>query len=74
MGKKPAISLEKRAQIVSLSTIKLSEREISRQMKVTKTTVHKAIKEFQNEATFQSSKRSGIQGFPAAGVTVLSER
>ena len=52
MGKKPAINVEKRAQIVSLSTIKLSEREISRQIKVSKTDVQNAIRKFQNEGTF----------------------
>ena len=59
MGKKPATTAEKRAQIVSLSAIKLSEREISRQMKVGKTAVRNAIKKFQNESTFKYSKRSG---------------
>ena len=62
MGKKPAISAKKRAQIVSLSTIKLSEREISRQIKVSNTAVHTAIKDHV------------FQGFPAAGMTMLSER
>ena len=59
MGKKAALSSEKRAQIVSLSTMKLSEREISRQMKVSKTAVHNAIEKFRKENTFKDSKRSG---------------
>ena len=62
MGKKAALSSEKRAQIVSLSTMKLSEREISRQMKVSKTAVHNAIekfRKFRKENTFKDSKRSG---------------
>ena len=59
MGKKAALSSEKRAQIVGLSTMKLSEREISRQMKVSKTAVHNAIKKFRKENTFKDSKRSG---------------
>ena len=46
MGKKTAISAEKRAQIVRPSTMKLSERKIARQMKICKTTVHNAIKIF----------------------------
>ena len=58
MGKKPAISTEKRAQIVSLSTMMLAEREIYRQMKVSKTAVHNAIKKFQNEVIFEDSQRS----------------
>ena len=62
MGKKAALSSEKRAQIVSLSTMKLSEREISRQMKVSKTAVHNAIekfRKFRKENTFKDSKKSG---------------
>ena len=59
MGKKLAIGTEKRAQIVSLSTINLLEREISRQVKVSKTAIHNTIKKFQNEGTFKDNKRSG---------------
>ena len=59
MGKKPAISAEKQAQIASLSTMKLLEREISRQMKVSKYVGHNAIKKFQNKSTFKNRKRSG---------------
>ena len=56
MGKKPAISAEKRAQIVGRSTMKLSERKLSsRQLKVSKTAVPNAIKKFQNKG----SKRLG---------------
>ena len=39
--------------------MKLSEREISRQMNVSKTAVHNAIKKFQNKGTFKDSKKSG---------------
>ena len=59
MGNKREISGEKRAQIISLSAMKLSQPKIYRQMKVTKTAVHNAIKKFQNEGTFNDSKRSG---------------
>ena len=59
MGKKLAIGTEKRAQIVSLSTMNLLEREISRQVKVSKTAIHNTIKKFQNEGTFKDNKRSG---------------
>ena len=59
MDKKLAISAEKCAQIVSLNTTKLSEHEISRQMKVSKFVVHNAIKKFQKVGTFMDSKRSG---------------
>ena len=39
--------------------MKLSERKISRQIKVSKTAVNNAIKNFQNEGTFKNSKISG---------------
>ena len=59
MGKKAALSSEKRAHIVSLSTVKFSERKISRQMQVSKTAVHNAIEKFRKQKTFKDSKRSG---------------
>ena len=60
MDKKLAISAEKRAQIVSLSTMnRRLERKISRQVKISKTAVQNAIKNFQNEGTFKNSERSG---------------
>ena len=57
MGKKPAISAEKRALIVSLSILKLSEHKICRQMKDSKAAVLNAIKKFYNEGTLKNSKR-----------------
>ena len=74
MGKKAALSSEKRAQIVRLSTMKLSEREISRQMKVSKTAVHNAIEKFRKETLLRTEKGQVVQGFPVAGMTVLSGR
>ena len=53
MGKKLAISAEKCAQDVSLTTMNLSEREIFRQAKISKIAVHNATKKFQNEGTFK---------------------
>ena len=50
---------EKLAQIVSLSTMNLLERKISRQVKISKIAVHNAIKKFQNERTLKDSERSG---------------
>ena len=67
LTKKPSVSPEKRPEIVSISTIKLSERKISRQIKVGKTTVHKAIKKFQKEGTFADSKRSGRPKISSSG-------
>ena len=74
MTKKPAISDEKRAQIVSFSTMKLSECEISKQMKASKAVVHNAIKKVQNKGTFKDSKRSGHPGISSSRMTALSGR
>ena len=52
MGKKLAVSVEKRIQITGLCTMKLSEREISKQMKVSKTAVYNTIKKFKKVSTF----------------------
>ena len=56
MGKKLSLSSEKRAQIVTLSNLKFSVREIAR--KVSKTAVHNAITKYQNEGIFTDRKRS----------------
>ena len=59
MGKKPSLSSEKRAQIVTLSNLNFSVREIARKVKVTKTAAHNAITKYQNEGIFTDRKRSG---------------
>ena len=59
MGKKPFFSREKRAQIVTLSNLNFSVREIARKLKVSKTAVHDAITKYQNEGIFTDIKRSG---------------
>ena len=74
MGKKLPLSAEKRAQIVSLSTINLLEREISREVKVSKTAVHTAIKKFKTKVLLRTAKDQVIQGFAAAEMSVLSGR
>ena len=59
MGKKPSLSSEKRAQIVTLSNLNYSVCEIARKVKVIKTNVHNAITKYQNEGIFTDRKRSG---------------
>ena len=59
MGKKPSLSSEKRAQIVTLSKLNFSVREIARKVKVSKTAMHNAITKYQNEDIFTDRKRSG---------------
>ena len=58
MGKKPSLSSEKRAQIVTLSNLNFSVREIARKVKVSQTAVHNAITKYQNEGIFADRKRS----------------
>ena len=59
MGKKPSLSSEKRAQIVTLRNLNFSVFEIARKVKVSKTAVHNAITKYQNEGIFTDRKRSG---------------
>ena len=59
MGKKPSLSTEKRAQIVTLSNLNFSVREIAKKVKVSKTAVHNAIAKYQNKGIFTDRKRSG---------------
>ena len=59
MGKKQSFSTEKPAQIVSLSSLKISVCQIEKNLKVSRTAVHNAIIKYQNEGTFKGRKRSG---------------
>ena len=49
MGTKQFFSTKERAQIVTLSNLKFSVRQIAKKMKVCKTAVHNAIMKYQNE-------------------------
>ena len=66
MAKKLAVSVEKRIQFTSLCTMKVSEREISRQMKVSKTAVPNTIKNFK-KSTFKDSKKTGRPSIFSSG-------
>ena len=66
MGKKSAISTEKHTQIVSLTTMELSEREISRQMKVARLLYTKSSKNFKTKVLLRTAKDQVVQGFPAS--------
>ena len=60
MGKKQSLSREERAQILTLSNLKFSARQIAKKMKVNKTAMHNAIMKYQNEGIiFTDRKRSG---------------
>ena len=55
MDKKQSLSTEKWDQIVTLSNLKFSVREIAK-MKVSKTAVHNAIMKYQNKGVFINKK------------------
>ena len=59
MGKKASLSVTQRAQVVLLSKMKLSERQIVKTCKENETAVHNAIKKFEIEGTFVDEKRTG---------------
>ena len=60
MDKKSSFSIAQRAQIVALSKMKLSECQIGKRLKVSKTAaVHNAIEKLKNEGTFADRKRTG---------------
>ena len=59
MGKKQSYSIEKRALIVTSSSVKFSVRQIEKKLNVCKTAVHNAIMKYQNDGFFKNRKRSG---------------
>ena len=63
MGKKQSFITEERSQIVTLSSLKFSVRQIAKNMKVRKTTVYNAIMKYQNEGFLIDRKRSGQPKF-----------
>ena len=71
MGKKPSLSSEKWAQIVTLSNFNFSVREIARKMKVCKTAVHNAITNTKMKAFSRTEKGQADQKLPATEKTAL---
>ena len=63
MGKKASLSVTQRAQVVALSKIKLSERQIIKMCKENKTAVHNAIKNSKKKKLLQIRKKQDIPGF-----------
>ena len=59
MAKKLSLRSEKRGQVVTLSKLNFSVRQIAKKVKVRKTAVHNAIMTYQNEGIFTDRKRSG---------------
>ena len=63
MGKKQSFITEERSQIVTLSSLKFSGRQIVKNMKIRKTAVYNAIMKYQNEGFFIDRKRFGQPKF-----------
>ena len=59
MGRKASLSVAQRTQVVALSKMKLSKRQITKTCKVSKTAVQNAINKFKKEGTFADKKRTG---------------
>jgi len=69
MEKISSLSTEKLVHIVSFH-IKLFAQEIAKQLKISKTAVHNAIKKFKIQCIFKKKKRSPCQ----RGMTALLRR
>jgi len=68
----PLIALQKRALIVvSYSMVKVFEREIAKQLKVSKTAVHKAIISSRSKAFSRIGIGQGVQELQGEGMTVV---
>ena len=59
MGKKKSLSVVQSAQKLALYGQNLSERQISAQMRCTKTAVHQAITEYQQDGSYIDIKKTG---------------
>ena len=59
LAKNLAVNIEKRIQFTGRCTMKVSEREISRQMKVRKTAVPNTIKKISKNKYFQGQQKTG---------------
>ena len=58
LAKNLAVNVEKRIQFTDRCTMKVSEREISRQMKVRKTAVPNTIKKISKNKYFQGQQKN----------------
>ena len=74
LAKNLAVNVEKRIQFTGRCTIKVSEREISRQMEVRKTAVPNTIKKFHKKSTFKDSIKQAVRAFLVVEINVLLGR
>ena len=73
MSKKASLSVTQRAQVVALSKMKLSERQIVKTCKENTIAVHNAIKKIKKKELLQIRKEQDIPGFLAAGAEAPNE-
>ena len=74
LAKNLAVNVEKSIQFTGRCTMKVSEREISRQMKVRKTAVPNTIKKISKKSTFKDSKKQAVRAFLVVEINVLLGR
>ena len=67
LAKNLAVNVEKRIQFTGRCTIKVSEREISRQMEVRKTAVPNTIKKISKNKYFQGQQKTGCPSIFSSG-------
>ena len=67
LAKNLAVNVEKRIQFTGRCTMKVSEREISRQMKVRKTAVPNTIKKISKNKYFQGQQKTGRLSILSSG-------
>ena len=60
LAKNLAVNVEKHIQFTSRCTMKVSEREISRQMKARKTAVPNTTKKFQKKVLSRTAKKQAV--------------
>ena len=67
LAKNLAVNVEKRIQFTGRCTMKVSEREISRQMKVRKTALPNTIKKISKNKYFQGQQKTGRPNIFSSG-------
>ena len=74
LAKNLAVNVEKRIQFTGRCAMKVSEREISRQMKVRKTAVPNTIKNFTKKVLSRTAKKQAVRAFLVVEINVLLGR
>ena len=71
LAKNLAVNVEKRIQFSGRCTMKVSEREISRQMKVRKTAVPNTIKKISKKVLSRTAKKQAVRAFLVVEIKLL---